>query len=331
LKKRNKKLLSFGSSRAGSRRFHGAAKMPKVFRFFFSKKNIFPILLLASCGDLPQPFAGHPGANALRLANPPAARLTVPPPRAALLPAAPAASLAHDLATALVAQELPAYADTPGPGDWQLRITARLAGAAVQPTYTLLDGTGKNRGSVDGAPVPAATWAAADESTLSAAATAAAPAIMQTLRSVEAAMKQSDPNSLYNRPARIFLAGITGAPGDGDRALAIQLRHLIPQTGDILTSRRADADFILQGLVRATNGAGGQQTIEMHWVVSDPSGKVAGDVAQLHDFPQGALDHYWGDVAQAAASEAAGGIHQVITTWSGRKAHGSGGQPPGGV
>jgi hypothetical protein len=284
--------------------------------------RFLPALLLftlASCGDLPRPFAGNPGANALRLAHPPPARLTVPPPTGALLSAATAETFARSLSTALVAQELPAFADTPKRGDWQVRVTAELSGTEIHPSYALLDGDGKDRGNVTGPPVAAAAWAVGDPTALTDAAADAAPKLMSLLRAVEASIKQSDPNSLYNRPARIYFLGVIGAPGDGNASLAGQMRRLLPDTGDQLVASRENADFLLQGVVRVSDVAGGQQQVEIHWQVADPTGKIAGDVAQGHDFPAGALNHFWGEIAVAVATEAAGGVHEVITNWSGRK------------
>ncbi len=278
------------------------------------------LFTLASCGDLPRPFAGNPGANALRLAHPPPARLTVPPPTGALLPTKTAeAFFARSLSTALVAEELPAFADTPKRGDWQVRVTADLSGTDIHPTYALLDGDGKDLGRVAGPPLPAAAWAVGDPTALAEAAADAAPKLMALLRAVEASIKQSDPNSLYNRPARIYFLGVFGAPGDGNASLAAQMRRLLPDTGDQFVASKDDADFLLRGVVRVTDVAGGEQQVEIHWQVADASGKIAGDVAQGHDFPAGALSHFWGQVAVAVATEAAGGVHEVITNWSGRK------------
>jgi hypothetical protein len=97
------------------------------------------------------------------------------------------------------------------------------------------------------------------------------------------------------------------------------MRRLLPDTGDQLVASRENADFLLQGVVRVSDVAGGQQQVEIHWQVADPTGKIAGDVAQGHDFPAGALNHFWGEIAVAVATEAAGGVHEVITNWSGRK------------
>ena len=298
------------------------ANKQKSFASFRQKRSASFLLLtigLASCGDLPQPFAGRPGATALRLANPPPARLVIPPPGAALLPPHDAAVMAHDLTEALVAQELPAFEELPRAGDWQIRVSAELQGGTVTPKFEILDAGLHSKGAFNGVPVPAAQWASGEPAVLQRVAGNAAPQITDLLRSVDASIKQSDPNSLYNRPARIFLTGVTGAPGDGNSSLARQLRSKIPDTGDLLVGRAAAADFTVRGVVKLTQLAGHQQQIEIHWLVFDAAGKEAGDVAQGHDIEQGSLDHLWGDVADAVASEAAGGVHEVITNWSGRK------------
>jgi hypothetical protein len=318
LKKRTQKLLRFWRNLGGN--VH--PNKQKFFASFFQKRSASFLLLavsLSACGDLPQPFAGRPGATALRLANPPPARLVIPPPGAALLPPHDAGVMAHDLTDALVALELPAFAEPPRAGDWQIRLSAELQGTAVTPKYEVLDAGLHPKGAYSGPPIPAAQWASGDPAVFQRAAADAAPHITDLLRSVDAAIKQSDPNSLYNRPARIFLEGVTGAPGDGDSALARQMRSKIPDTGDLLARKREAADFVVKGVVKLTQLAGHQQQIEIHWLVYDAAGQEAGDVAQGHDIEQGSLDHLWGEVADAVTTEAAGGVHEVITNWSGRK------------
>ncbi len=276
-------------------------------------------LALAGCGDLPRPFAGRPGAAALQLSRPPPPRLTVPAPSDGLLPAHDAEAWAHAVSGALVAQEVPAFTTLPHPGDWVLRLSARLQGSQVLPHYALIDPKGGDRGDVSGSPVAAANWAQGDPAALQRTAAEAAPQVLALLRAVDTTIKQTDPNSLYNRPARIWFGGVTGAPGDGNAALARHMRLKLPQTGDLLVPQAASADFTLRGTVKMTDEPGGQQQVEIHWVVSDPSGRVAGDVAQGHDIPRGSLDHAWGEVAAVVADEAAGGVREVITNFSGRK------------
>ncbi|MDW8399939.1 MAG: hypothetical protein RMK90_15410, partial [Acetobacteraceae bacterium] len=76
------------------------------------------LFALAACGDLPQPFRGNPGAEALRLATPPAYRVAIAPSGSALLPARAAADFAAALAEALSAADWPVTAEPPQPLDW---------------------------------------------------------------------------------------------------------------------------------------------------------------------------------------------------------------------
>src|SRR4029077_9788837 len=66
--------------------------------------------------------------------------------------------------------------------------------------------------------------------------------------------------------------------------------------------------------------AGGQQRVEIQWSVrAAASGDERGKVVQLNEIPAGSLDHYWADVAVVVATEAAGGINDVILRQSGRE------------
>ena len=65
--------------------------------------------------------------------------------------------------------------------------------------------------------------------------------------------------------------------------------------------------------------AGGQQRVEIQWSVRTAGGDERGKVVQLNEIPTGSLDHYWADVAVVVATEAAGGVNDVITRQSGRE------------
>ncbi len=281
--------------------------------------SLLLLACLSSCGDFPRPFAGNPGRTALALAVPPPPRLIVPTPTEGLLPAPDAETWARAVTEALVADEIPAFAMPSHKGEWQLRLSASLQGDRVTPRFTLFDPKGGTKGDVYGTPIAASLWAQANVPALQKSALQAAPQIVDLLRSVDASLKQSDPNSLYNRPARIYFSGVTGAPGDGNASLARGIRIRLPDTGDQLVDKADRADFLLRGTVKMTNEPGGQQQVEIHWLVTDRAGHIAGDVAQGHDVAKGTLDHYWGDIAAAVTDEAAGGVHEVITNFSGRR------------
>lgn len=286
--------------------------------------SFLAVLLLAGCGQLPEPFLGNPGAEALRLRQPPDPRLAVPPAATALLSDQAGAAFAADLAQALRHNEVPAYAIAPAPTDWRLAVAAQTQDGQVIPRYTVLDPEGKPRGDVTGAPVSAAAWAAADPETLRAAATESAPRLAHLLTGVETAIMRADPHSLYNRPARVRVAAVTGAPGDGDHALALEMRRQLRAVGEQVVdttdgANAEGADFVVRCEVKTAPLPGGQERVEIQWIVDTAKGKEGGRVTQLNNVPAGSLDHAWGDVAAAVAQQAAGGVREVILRQSRRE------------
>ena len=236
--------------------------------------------LLGACGDLPRPFAGNPGATARRLAQPPPARLAVPPPTAALLPDDAAAALADGLAAELQSREVPAVAEAPREGDWRLITRAEQRGTEVVPFFTVQNPAGEEKGAAQGAAVPGAAWAEGQPATMRHVAEAAAPGIAALLTQIEAARRQSDPTSLVNRPIRVFFKGVHGAPGDGDRSLARQLRVQLPGLGPVLQDTEAGADFVLEGRVDTARSGSDTMRVEIEWRVADAQGREAGKVVQ---------------------------------------------------
>lgn len=274
--------------------------------------RLLPILLLVGCGALPQPFFGNPGADGARLAEPPTSRLAVPMPTQALLPDDAATSWAQATADALQAADVPALAEPSARGkDWTLALTAVLRGPEVVPSYEVRNPKGEPQGSLEGQPVPARAWAQGDSAMLKAAAVQAAPGISTLLNRIEAARRQSDPNSLLNRPARIWVAGVSGAPGDGDRSLSAQMRMKLADVGLVVQDSAKDADFKLEGDVQTAKGAGNTTRVELQWVVSDAKGE-RGRIVQINEVPPRTIEPYWGDVAVAVAKEAAGGVRDVV-------------------
>lgn len=276
--------------------------------------------LLAACGGLPRPFEGRPGAQGMRLAQPPPSRLAIARPTRALLPDSSAGQFADAMAAALAAQDIPAISTAPRPGDWRLALSAEIQSDRVTPVYTVFDASGEQAGVIQGQPVGADVWAAGLPATLEATATAAAPGISSLLSNIEAARRASDPNSLVNRPARLFVPEVAGAPGDGNRQLARQMRSQLAGLGLVPQDNASAAlpyDFKIEGKVAAVPIAGNQTRIEIQWVISNPGGDERGRIVQLNEVPAGSLDRYWGDVALVVAQEAAGGVKDVVARQGG--------------
>ena len=273
------------------------------------------LLALAGCGDLPRPFAS--GGNPRRLAAPPPARLAVAPPIDALLPDEASAAFSGNVADALAEREVPAIAGLAREGDWRLVLSAELRGDKVVPSYTVENPKGEAKGTAQGHAVDAASWSAGSAATFKQVATADAGSIASLLTAIEAARQRSDPNSLVNRAAKVFVKGVSGAPGDGDRALARNLRELLPKLGEQLVDNAEDADFVVEANVRTEPGKGDTTRVEIQWVVTDAAGKERGRIIQLNEVPAGSVSGYWGDVAQVAAQEAAGGVRDVVVQQGG--------------
>ena len=277
------------------------------------------MLVLSGCGDFPRPFQGAPGATAMRLAQPPPARLAVPAPQNALLPDAASRQLADAVAEGLQAQEVPAVATQPRDGDWRLIVTADAHNGAVIPVYTVENPKGEDRGKSEGKPVRLAAWAAGDPATYKQAASDAAPGIAALLTRIEAARQQSDPNSLLNRPARVQVAEVEGAPGDGNQQLTKQMRDKLSKLGPVVQDTANGADFMVQGHVSIVPEAGKLDRVEIQWVLKSASGDERGRIVQLNEVPSGSLNRYWGDVAVVVAQEASGGVKDALLTQTGRR------------
>lgn len=269
--------------------------------------------MLAGCGPLPQPFRGRPGLQAERLAIPLAVRLAVPPPEQALLSDAGARGLAESVAAALQAGDVPAVATaTPLPLDWRVEILAERQGQQVLPRFRLTDADGRPQAATSGTLQALRDWADPTPELFSRVAAEAAPALTRLLLQVEAARKATDPASLAAGPPRVRLAGVRGAPGDGNAALANRMRDFLGNQGYVIQDVADGAGYGLQGEVLVAAAGRGVQRVEIQWIVSRRDGEELGRVVQINEVPAGRLDRLWGDIAYAAAEEASDGIRTVI-------------------
>jgi hypothetical protein len=274
-------------------------------------------LILSACGDLPEPFIGNPGATARKLAQPLTPLLAVPPGAQTLLPDAANQQLAQALATALQATEVPAIVRPPEPTDWRLITQAEHDGGFVTPVFSVLDPQGKEEGSAQGEKIPEQSWAEADRAMMDQVAQEAAPRIGAVLTGIRIAHDKADPGSLYNRPAKVLVTDVTGAPGDGDAALTQQIRARLAVLGPVVLTTPTGADFVVQGEVKVVPIPQRQERVEIQWIVTAAGGSERGRVVQLNEIPAGSLRQYWGDVAVVVATEASNGINDVIKRQSG--------------
>lgn len=103
---------------------------------------------------------------------------------------------------------------------------------------------------------------------------------------------------------------VTGAPGDGNSALADALQRELSRQGVSLAD--PSGTYRVEGKVAVGAARDGKQPIQIDWRVRDPQGKSLGTVSQKNEIPPGSLDGQWGKTAEAAAAAAAQGIIKLL-------------------
>jgi hypothetical protein len=274
---------------------------------------VLPAVLLAACAVPSGP--GHIEGENASLMIPPPPILIIPPPGEAMLADDAARLYAKDLADAFVALDVPAMAAPvqKRKPEWHLITSASLKNGQVRPAYAIAAPDQKIYGQMTGAPVDPASWSNGDPAALRQAAAADALALSKLLASVNATVQQSNPASLENRTPRVFLAQVTGAPGDGNNALALNMKRDLNGPDDLLVPTPGTADFLVDGTVEAQPAENDNLLVQIVWTVRDTSHRVVGKVTQLHELKPSDITPYWGDVAAAAAQEGAAGVQQVIS------------------
>jgi len=107
------------------------------------------------------------------------------------------------------------------------------------------------------------------------------------------------------------IPAVTGAPGDGNAALANAMRQELQQAG-VNSASPGQKGYTVAGKVTAGPVKDGKQSIKIDWRVTDPAGGLLATVSQNNDIQAGALDGSWGNIASDAAQGAASRIKQLI-------------------
>lgn len=104
---------------------------------------------------------------------------------------------------------------------------------------------------------------------------------------------------------------VSGAPGDGNEALASALQRELSRQGATLSGPQGNQHRV-EGKVTVGTVKDGKQPIQIDWKVVDAQGKAVGTVTQKNAIPPGSLDGSWGKTADAAAAAAAQGIIKLL-------------------
>lgn len=229
---------------------------------------------------------------------------------------------AEAVSAALQNQEIPAVAGAPRPGDWRLALRTVRQGAMVTPVFGLLSPAGREQGAEHVRAVPLEAWRRGQPAMLRDVAKEAAPRVTRLLAAVDAARRQTAPTSLDNRPRRVAVVEVTGAPGDGDVSLLRLMRAKLAQLGPVVQESAAEADFVVKARVTYRPVNARTQHIRIVWLIQNARGEEVGRIEQQNDVPKGTLDRYWGDVAVVVTDEAAVALRDVIMNQAGQRSSG---------
>ncbi len=161
---------------------------------------------------------------------------------------------------------------------------------------------------VANAPVGAGAGALAEAPKVASAATASvvsAPAVSNT--------------ATASLPSGGGIPVVSGAPGDGNTALASALSRELTRQGMPVDGQTGNP-YRVEGQVSVGAVKDGRQAIQIDWRVKDGKGGSVGTVTQKNSIPPGSLDQSWGQTADAAAAAAAQGILKLLPQQAAAKA-----------
>lgn len=279
------------------------------------------LLLLAACQPLPHPFAGDvPKRGSPLLSLPDSTSVAIAPIEGH--PRALAERLAPALAKALQKRNVAASADTTSVTSRELEgMVHEMRSADGRATLLALWRVRDPRGRLVGSRVvriggTAKDWRAADKRAVARIAAVNAEALATLLHGTTPSQAAGAP-AVRGRAAaqagpRLRIGAISGAPGDGDAALARAIAlTLAEQHIAIVTDPKAKADLVLDATVAIGKPKAGMQHVKIVWRLRRPKGGQIGTVGQQNDVPAGSLDGKWGNVAYAVATAAQGGIRRL--------------------
>lgn len=271
-------------------------------------------LALGACGPLPRPFKPDEQKAVDLRALTYGSTVVVLPPEGDL-PADPD-PVTEALRDALLAEGLLAKTWREAEGALQLSGHAQVrplgGGSELLSASWRIDGPqGRLADFRQERTLPADAWQASDPPTLQQVASEAAQALASQLLgpAPQAALLPGFPG------ARLVVPPASGAPGDGDEALAEALKVALRRAELPVVPAgepRGERDLLVRGTVEVTPPEAGRQQVSIVWRLEDPAGRELGQIAQSNAMPAGSLDGAWGRIAALVARGAADGLADLL-------------------
>jgi len=271
------------------------------------------LLVVAACGPLPRPF--QPSAEA----PPSPLVMEIATSGVWIAPidgvSAPMSQLLVDsVADGLRGKGIKVVADEPTTSRYQLRGRAELNRAdpsfdnVALIRWTLTDLDGRTLGAdVQGVGGDREEWDYGSPRIIAEVGANVPAFIAASIHKEEETLKPVQP-----RVAGLWVDGIQGAPGDGNRALARAIATAVERSGIAVAFDRRHAEFVLDGRVNLGAAKDDLQRIEIVWRVLTQDGREIGRATQKNMVATGTFDGAWGEVAVAVADAAIGGIRGVL-------------------
>lgn len=266
-------------------------------------------LVLVACGQVPQPFRpGQKTATVARAPGPGSALVVLPLQGP---DAVPLAALTERVVIELQKAEIAA---TVAPirnryslvGEVQ-RLRVDGADTTLAFRWTLLDPAGAATDSTDHVErIGQEAWASARPVAIHQLATTAAAHLVRLVNG-DLPVAEAAP-----QPARIALGGISGAPGDGNRAMDLAIREALAKQGLALGPASGATRATLELHVAVAPTGQTSDRVTLLWLVRDATGRERGRLEQQNTVPAGRLSRRWGDIADLAAGAAAPDLARIL-------------------
>ncbi|HEB79349.1 MAG TPA: hypothetical protein ENI79_02595 [Rhodospirillales bacterium] len=278
----------------------------RIFLFFMC-------FSLAACGSAPRPFKSKAGDWTNPLAEPVGGYdIRVEPVDG---PAKPMALLlSRSVAAALAAKDVPATVEGTAKSRFVLRGKAEpnwdgpRASYIIVIRWVLSDAKGNTVGDyTQGVRGEWFEWENGDPKIIRAVGQEAAQPFAEMIRKKEEVLPPAE-----LRGSGLLVKDVTGAPGDGGRALTAAIKESLTLTDVSVTEDPRQVDYVLQGVVDVSAPVKGKQWVKVTWTVSTLAGAKVGAATQENRVAAGSLNGAWGKIASQVASAAIGGIGDIL-------------------